>query len=456
MNNVELEKYLKKYIYNFSFLENIDELRNIISLDDKKHDEKYYEDSKKKIKDFVKKEVHREYLEDRNKLFNNFINKIVKSNDLDEYGKMSMLNNILGITNDLKPTVSFYRELINGHQSLKKMLDILYLEEDKSGTVNEELKAKYPKSEAFLDTYREYCFVLDPNKQFLTMEETKKLFKIIRDENSTEEEIKAAKDELVLRNVGLAQKIAHQYSFNKGVVTQFEDLYHDGIEGFYKAIDRFNPDKGIRFTTYAVYWIRQSIKRSRDNNSRTIRVPVHRIERMENVTYRMSNYIKEHGSLSDEEIIERLGITREEYEEFKLISGGIVSLDQTLLNTDEDSETTLSHYLASDDNVEQTATNRVDEELLKELIKKELNPREQFILFNRFGFDGVDSLSVTDIAKQLHVSKQRVNQIEFRAFAKIARIYQAMEKYDIVNEENLKDYEKDIRDAKRRNSMRKI
>lgn len=305
MNNKELEKYLYKYYYNFSFLDNIENIKNIVTIDNNKHSSEYYTESKAKIKQFIKDEIAKEYKKDKDKFISKVLSQKINKRDVDEYLKLRILDMIYGVINDKKINREYFRNLITNKASLRKVLENVFLEEDRDATVLAELKEKYKHLHLLLDTYKEFFFKFDPNKKYLTLEEYKKLFGIIRGEDSTPEEIKEAKDEIIMRNIGLVQKEAAHYSDKNNALINFEDLYHDGIEGMYKAIEKFDFAKKVRFTTYALIWVRQAIHRSIDNNSRTIRIPVHKIEKMNKIGKAASSIEKEFGTLSSTEMAQK-------------------------------------------------------------------------------------------------------------------------------------------------------
>jgi RNA polymerase primary sigma factor len=446
MENKDLEKYIKKYMHNFDFLDNIKELEKYL---DDKYDS---EGTKKIVKRFVKEEIQIEYEANKNKFIKKIINKKIKSNNIDEYLKIRILDIIFGVIKDESIDKDYFINMIGNNISVKRLLDNLFFEEDRDASVYNELKNNFTNIVAMFDAYKEKFFVFDSSRHLLSHEETKELFSVINNEDMSDEERKAARDEVVVKNLGLARKMASQYMLMDNTMSSYEDLYHDGIEGLYKAVERFDVTKDVRFSTYAIYWIRQTIKRSLDNNSRLVRIPVHTLEKANKNRIKIEELERENGHLSDAEIMEKLGITKAEYEDFKAVYSRNDSLDRVVSEDTDSDERTVGSFVKSTENVEETATNAVDQEILRKLIEQELNPREQYIIFNRFGFNGEEK-TFSDLAKEMKVSRQRVHQIEFRAFEKLARLYKAVTKYDIINDDNRTEYEREIAKVKRRNSM---
>ena len=439
MEKETFDKHLKFYIHNFDFLDNIEDIKKY-SVPNK--DKDYYDKSFKIIKSSIKEEMQKEYKKGKDKFIKKVLDYRLKDDSIDNSVKTKSLDLVFQYLDDNKLDYNFYKNLVKNNPNLKQLLDDIFIEEDVQGTVLNELKVKYSHLSTLLDAYRENYFKLDPNNKFLTVEETEELFKRIRSGD------KSAQDEIILRNQGLIKKIAGQYCLRDNAMASFEDLFQDGVEGIIKAIDRYDPSRKVRFTTYAVYWIRQHIKRSLDNNSRIVRIPSHKLDKMYKIKYKIVDIIKEYGELPEDELIKKLEITPEEYDEYQFLSQKSESVDKDQSTEDKEDPVTILGKLKSEDDVEKSAIDNTDGEHLVKVLKEILTPREQNIIFKRFGFYG-DVMSLQDIAAESHVTRERVRQIEHKALKKITKIYEVIDKYDVVNDENKAQYKKELETAKR-------
>ena len=229
---------------------------------------------------------------------------------------------------------------------------------------------------------------------------------------------KKAKDELIERNLKLVVSIAKKY-IGRGV--PFLDLIQDGNLGLMKAVDMFEPDKGYKLSTYATWWIRQSITRGIFNNGRTIRVPVHFHERLvkyRKVTDELAGRLGREPTI--EEIAKELGTSLDFIKEIYNVRNDSISIN-TFIGEDEDSE--LEYFIADEKvSIEKDYEMKELKQKVEELIEStNLSERERSVIKLRFGIDqpGDTAHTLEEIGKKFDVSREMIRQIEKKSFKKI-------------------------------------
>ena len=234
---------------------------------------------------------------------------------------------------------------------------------------------------------------------------------------------KKARAQMIKANLRLVVKIAHDYS-NLGL--PLLDLISEGNIGLMKAVERFDPKKGGKLSTYAAWWIKQSIKRALANQAKTIRLPVHlvdKISKMKRASHSLSERLGREPT--DAELAERLAMPVAKVTQLRTISIRPASLDAPI---GDDDATEFSEIVGDESAL--TPFELLRDKTLRQDISEvlsELDAREAEILTLRFGLDGSKPKTLEEVGKRFRVTRERVRQIQNIALTKLRRI---MEKQD--------------------------
>jgi RNA polymerase primary sigma factor len=225
-----------------------------------------------------------------------------------------------------------------------------------------------------------------------------------------------ALNRLVESNLRFVVSIAKGYR-NRGL--SFLDLINEGNLGLMKAARTFDPERGVRFVSYAVWWIRQSILAAILDKAAMVRIHQSQTKKIRKINKQVqAMQLKAGGPVSDEEVMKKTSINRETLNEVQQFSYGYLSLDTTRVG---DSEKPIIDFLRDPKDAERFEKDMMDKELTEklQLALKALDQRDGKILTWRYGLDGRGSQTLDEIGRRLKISKERVRQIEERAMKKI-------------------------------------
>ena len=286
--------------------------------------------------------------------------------------------------------------------------------EDEEELSDEELEITVDNVDAFADdSVRLYLREIG-KVPLLTPDEEQELAK------KASEGDKKAKDRMVEANMRLVVSIAKRYT---GRGLDFLDLIQEGNTGLLRAVEKFDPDKGFKFATYATWWIHQAITRAIADQARTIRIPVHMVETINKIlrtSRKMTQELNREPTI--DELAKEMDMEPEKVENALRIKQDIASLDQSVGRDGDDEDSVLGDFVEDEERVspEDSAANKLLKEQLAKIIST-LSDREQKIIKMRFGIGGSKSHTLEEVGLEFSVTRERIRQIEAKALSKLRK-----------------------------------
>jgi RNA polymerase primary sigma factor len=239
-----------------------------------------------------------------------------------------------------------------------------------------------------------------------------------------------ARERMINSNLRLVVTIAHDYA-NLGL--PLLDLISEGNIGLTKAVERFDPTKGAKLSTYAMWWIKQSIKRALANQSKTIRLPVHlvdKVAKVRRVSLQMSDELGREPT--DDELGEEIGIPGDKVARLKSVGIRPASLDAPI----GDDDSTKFGEMIGDEEAQTPFELLRDKNLRGEVdgLIEVLDDREKKIISQRFGLDGGKPKTLEDVSKGFGVTRERIRQLQNIALAKLRRALSKKEEFLVATE----------------------
>lgn len=420
INNLKEHTQLFTYLYTDEELNSfIDEvLSNIKREQNSKINDEIDEFDKLILKDLTNREISFE------QFVSNYTKQLLKDSKKNANEKIYILSKIISVS-DIGLEDEEIEKILEDNSRLKDLITSLNSEEKEQildlcvnmtpffefFKAEEEEQVNDISDEYPLDDQTKLYFNEIAKIPLLTAEEE---IEYARKAKNGDEE---AKEKLIESNLRLVASIAKKYIRN-GI--QYLDLIQDGNIGLMKAVEKFDPERGFKFSTYATWWIRQSITRSIADKMNNIRKPVHLVEKNNKINKAKGELEQILGRIPTiEEISKETGFSESELIRIEETFQEMISLD-TYIGEDKDS--TIGDFIPDEENM--TPEDKATFESLKEELEKsidELSPREGKIIRQRYGFYGETPKTLEEIGNELGITRERVRQIENKAMRKLEK-----------------------------------